>query len=454
MRARPFFTRSRPASSRGGRRGARRSVRAPIETGPRLRFTGPFGYAPAVTVPAARPVFVLNIHADYACRQTGLCCAAGWDIPVEADVARIIEAALANGSLHPANPPAGRGVPLLKEPPPPEGSAAVLAKDTSGACVFLDRSDSASCRIHRTVGHRALPAACRQFPRVALLDPRGVHVTLSHFCPTAASTLLRQDVAGLSIVGNSLPFTAREDYEGFDATTTIPPLVRPGVAFDLDSYARWEAGQIRTLGRDDLSADDALGAIAWAAESVRAWTPRHGVLRDWIERRVASTLDGAAAEAGWSRGATPIGRTGSHAVRTFGRVARLVRAGLTPPSIPADVDTVLARLVGPAWSDFSQAVRRYLAAKAFAAWSAYQGDGVRTSVAVLGVALDVLAVECARQAGAAGRQLDAPLLVEAFRHADLLLEHLVDRADLVRLAAPVEALDSRHFLEAVCPAAR
>ena len=57
---------------------------------------------------------------------------------------------------------------------------------------------------------------------------------------------------------------------------------------------------------------------------------------------------------------------------------------------------------------------------------------------MIAVALGVLRVEAIRQAAAAGRALDAPLLLEAIRQSDLLMVHLSSGADLVR------RLPSRH----------
>jgi hypothetical protein len=275
----------------------------------------------------------------------------------------------------------------------------------------------------------------------------GTHVTLSHFCPTAAALLLRSDVGAPEIVASAPRCSSRAGYEGFDATGTIPPLVRPGIAFDDLAYTRWEAWQIAVLGIVDLGAERALGVIALAAEALRSWTPAHGPLLDTIERASAdaSLLAGHLTPTG--RGRPPLrGWGASAAARTYERVAHLVGPGLSAPGVPPDVEERAERLVEPAWSGLSRPVGRYLAAKAFAAWSAYLGDGVRTNLAVLGVALDVLKVECARHAGQAGRPLDEPLFIEAVRQSDLLLEHVVDRAALVRLVGEVESADAQRFL--------
>jgi hypothetical protein len=272
-------------------------------------------------------------------------------------------------------------------------------------------------------------------------------VTLSHFCPTAAALLLRSDVGAPEIVADGLPCSSQAGYEGFDATGTIPPLVRPGVAFDDQAYTRWEAWQIAVLGTHGLGAEQALGIIARAAEAVRSWTPAHGPLIGTIERAAAeASLLARRGHAG-GRGRPPRSRWGaSAAARAYERVARLAGSGLTVRGVPPDMEAVAEQLVKPAWSGLSRAVGRFLAAKAFAAWSAYLGEGVRSNLAVLGVALDVLKVECARHAEQAGRPLDESLFIEAVRQSDLLLEHVVDRPALVRLIAEVESADSQRFL--------
>jgi hypothetical protein len=81
---------------------------------------------------------------------------------------------------------------------------------------------------------------------------------------------------------------------------------------------------------------------------------------------------------------------------------------------------------------FGRPICRYLAAKVFAAWCAYQGRGLRTIVRSLAAALAVLRMEAIRQTGTAARVLDEALWVEAVRAADLLLVHLASADVLAR----------------------
>ena len=81
-------------------------------------------------------------------------------------------------------------------------------------------------------------------------------------------------------------------------------------------------------------------------------------------------------------------------------------------------------LVGPNGRAWHAPLKRYLAGKAFASWTAYQGRGVLTIVRGLDAALALVRVEAARECRNAGRALDADLLREAFRDADFVLNHL------------------------------
>ena len=92
----------------------------------------------------------------------------------------------------------------------------------------------------------------------------------------------------------------------------------------------------------------------------------------------------------------------------------------------------MRRRRSPAWPTLGRPICRWLAAKAFASWLVLQGAGLRTAVLGLRVALGVLRAEAARGGAEAGRALDAELLKDAVRRADLLLVHLADPEALAR----------------------
>src|SRR5688500_11735331 len=159
-------------------------------------------------------VFALSIHADYRCRHSGACCSADWDVPVELPVYRSLRSAVAAGQLR-----VGSGAapldPVVVEPGLPDDAAAMLERTNRGDCVFFERP-SHLCVVHRDLGEPALPSTCRHFPRVAVQDLRGTFITLSHFCPTAASMLFRDDVP-IEIVSGPVAFPPG-DYDGLVVT--------------------------------------------------------------------------------------------------------------------------------------------------------------------------------------------------------------------------------------------
>jgi GNAT superfamily N-acetyltransferase len=90
------------------------------------------------------------------------------------------------------------------------------------------------------------------------------------------------------------------------------------------------------------------------------------------------------------------------------------------------------------WPGFRAPVNRYIAAKAFASWTAYQGRGVATIVRGIEAAVALVRVEAARRCRDAGKQLDADLLLEAFRSADFTLNHLAVGEDLAENWSRIE----------------
>lgn len=324
----------------------------------------------------------------------------------------------------------------------------MLVPDATGRCVFHDR-DAHRCRVHRDYGPAQLPAACFHFPRRALIDDRGVFVTLSHFCPTAAA-LLVQSPASLAIVDAPEAFPATTAYEGLDGREAWPPLVKPTLLFDLASYSHWERYVVATIDgtADHTTVWDALCDVSAAAEYLRAWTPDEGPLAARVlalDQRVWSADDRARA---WQLYAA------YRHLDAFDRLTRCIPAGLQAP--------VLSSETRRAWSEVrrhsplpARIARRYVAAKAFAAWSAYDAFGVRTLVAELAIAALVLDVETARwltRTGTDGHDgtthAPSPLTeadgIEIVRAADWLLVHLVDRPALLEWVRPIEHIAVAH----------
>jgi Fe-S-cluster containining protein len=301
--------------------------------------------------------FWLNFHLPYACRHSGMCCTSGWRIPVESRLVAPIDERIA-----------ANAIPLRVQPwltPAsnlPADVAGTLALRGNAHCVFFEAGKS-GCAIHDVK-----PASCAHFPFVCLFDQRGVHVTLSHFCPTSAS-LLFEHRGPIEIVEGPSPLPGIDMLEGLDASDALPP-VSPGAnrLMSFDELDAWQRAQITGATIDALQPDD---------------------------------LD------------------------AFDRARAAVPSPLSWPSAPDQLESIWSERVAPAWPHFEDVLTRYAAAKAFASWSLYLGDGIAAAASTARMAHAVLRVECARQC-LSGRGLDRELLSTAIRQSDLLLMHYAD----------------------------
>jgi Fe-S-cluster containining protein len=356
----------------------------------------------------------LSIHADYRCRHSGACCTADWDVPVELPVYRSLREAQQSGRLTVSANAAGLD-PFIVEPELPEGAAAMLERHVSGDCVFFDRG-SRLCIVHRDLGEPALPATCRHFPRLAVAGARGTFITLSHFCPTAASQLFRDDVP-LAIVESPAAFPPA-DYDGLAVTADdLPPLLRPDVLMDDPGYSAWERQMVAVCAAAP-SAEAAVATLARDASVLRTWTGGGEALEHAVARLPHDVVAAAA----------PASLDAS--LRAHAEAMACVPDDLRPEPDEAGLGEAYERFVREPWGGFSRVLRNYVAAKAFASWTAYQGRGVATIVRGLEAALALVRVEAARQCRDTTAPLDADRLKEAIRQADFILNHLAVGEDL------------------------
>ena len=307
----------------------------------------------------------LNFHIPYACQHSGACCASGWPIPVERD--RVIPIRNLSGREDDSW--------LLPVGEAPADVAGTLAVRANGECTFFriptSGSRPTSSALPAVAGcavHPVRPSSCSHFPYVCLVDPRGVHVTLSHYCPTAAA-LLFEDHGPIAIVEGPSPVAGFAIPEGLDARESLPPLESPNRLMTWEAFSDWERAEV---GKE----------------------PTHSSLAD------------------------------AAALFEYARVA--VPAPWAWASVPTDLERHWAALVAPAWASLAGVVQRYRAAKVFASWSAHDEDGVAAVLRVAAIADAVLRVETVRQCVTAGRVLDADLLKQAIRQSDLLIVHYAD----------------------------
>ena len=368
-------------------------------------------------------IFALSIHADYRCRHSGACCTADWDVPVELPIYRSLDERLRNGSLRVA-PAAEPLSPFIVEPDLPDDAAAMLERTSRGDCVFFERGTHL-CVVHRDAGEDTLPATCRHFPRLAVADSRGTFLTLSHYCPTAASMLFRDDVDLEVVEGPSaFPFA---DYDGLTVTADdLPPLLSPTMLMDPEAYSTWERHMVRRC-RGDVSPESVVDTLGSDVAQLRTWRPGSSSLVEAIQRLPESF------------NVVPPHGSLVESIRLRAEVVAAIPDDLRPAADENGLEETYVSLVLPIWRTFQRPINRYLAAKAFASWTAYQGRGLATIVRGLEAALALLRVEASRQCRDASRPLDRDLMLEAIRTADFALNHLAGGEELAEAWSAAES---------------
>ncbi len=450
----------------------------------RVRYT--YTMPSASQLPPGTRIFSLSTHAHYACAHSGACCTAGWPIPVERETYQRLRASIEAGHLNIerrtvgadplANAQHGVADRLFVRPDTASAETPALACISDDVCVFYER-DRRRCAIHRQLGPAFLPVACQQFPRVSMLDGRGLFVNVSHYCPTAAA-LLFEDV-DVAVVESPPAFGQDFNYDPLDARGALPPLLTPSVLMDLKAYDEWERAVVALFAHGELTAEQALSAAIAFTEEVRRWTPRDGgeTLRERIRdsvpdglgtcaaalqaresaglkttrrRRPSSLVRGSWLKRGTSdqrpatRNQEPGTRDEEPGARAeddkahYALVLDCVPAAFRPPVSLDGLDAAYADWVAPAWQSFRAPLKRYLAAKVFGTWLSYQGRGIRATMFSAVVALSLVRVHAALTCAAASRALDRALLTEAVRRSDELLLHLASREELARRLSGVE----------------
>jgi Fe-S-cluster containining protein len=388
------------------------------------------------------PIRSLSIHADYRCKHCGTCCSGALGVPIDEPFRKWLDEAIGSGGVELPESARRAVQPLLVPDDFFTDRMPTMPGGDDGACIFYEGESARLCTLHRQAGAESLPAACRHFPRVCLLDGRGVSITLSHYyCPTAAATLFRDDTP-LAIVDYPSAFPLDGDYEGLDARDELPPLLRPELLCDLEGYQVWESLIVETCAREDLAPGEVLRILAWSADEMRAWRPGSVSLPVHAREVAVATKEMQ------GRGVRGLGDL-PRAAALHEEITASIPKGLFTPE-PIENFYEMDRLwVRNAWDGYGKPVRRYLAARGFASWFAYQGRGLRTVVAGMGVALAAVRVETVRQCTRTKRPLDDELMLEAFRAADLLMLHLASRKELARRLSAVETLAPGQFVDSL-----
>jgi hypothetical protein len=347
-----------------------------------------------------------------------VCCTSDWDIPVELPLYRSLDAALETGRLNPSARSSEGDPFFITEPDLPDGAAAMVARTPTGHCVFYHRG-SGLCVIQRDVNEAHLPSACRHFPRIAVRDLRGTFISLTHYCPTAAAMLFGPD--GPIEIVESPPAFPSGDYEGLRVDKEAwPPLLHPNMLMDLDGYTAWERHMVARCNASTLSPEQVISTLRRDARVLRTFTPASGPLT----AAVASLPEDVVSESAHL--------TLDASLVLHAEVLSAVPEDVRPEPDEEGLPEAFELGVAPEWAVWHAPLRRYLAAKAFANWTAYQGRGVLTIVQGLEAALAFVRVEAARECRNAGRVLDADLLKQAFRATDFVLNHIAVSDELAR----------------------
>lgn len=160
------------------------------------------------------------------------------------------------------------------------------------------------------------------------------------------------DDRSIAIVDGAPAFPRHGEYVGLHARTSLPPRLRPDMLMDWESWWTWERLSVDAIAHAP-TAPDALARLHVAVEHVRTWSPTECPL---IER-VRAAFDRPVLASRSDRNAAVVRREVLAAIPAAHRPTSASETS-TPPS--------------------DSAARRYVAAHAFASWTAHLGQGLRT----------------------------------------------------------------------------
>ena len=128
----------------------------------------------------------LDIVADFACQQCGVCCNNDWLVTVDEAGYRRNRQLFAQAGQ--SNEFAEAFISLGSEAE--LGEYARIAKRPTGGCWFLTAENL--CRLQQVAGHQHLDSVCQWFPRYPMDTQRGIELSLSFSCPAAVKLALRE----------------------------------------------------------------------------------------------------------------------------------------------------------------------------------------------------------------------------------------------------------------------
>ncbi len=181
-------------------------------------------------------------------------------------------------------------------------------------------------------------------------------MTLSHYCPTAAE-LSASPLEPITIAVNAPGFPDTGEYVGLTADPTLPPLLHARLVMDWDSWWLFEELAVALIS----DAPSPLARLALVVEDVREWRVGPRPLMEHIGDAFDRARDHTPVPA--EPPSTVVAQRCADAIATVPEAWR-------PQALEA-----LSTSTSPPVEDV--VMRRYLAAHAFANWTAYQGEGLR-----------------------------------------------------------------------------
>ena len=353
---------------------------------------------------------LLAFHAPYRCKHRGVCCTEPWAIPVERVRHRRILSAVESGAVRLAHTSGA----LFEAAPGVETDADVAVGRRGRSCVFYEPRSGGSCAIHRDIGDDAMPVACQHFPRVIVLDPRGMSLSLSCVCPTAADLLYDAGPGWQRVVHAGAVVLPGMEWAGLDARDTLPPQVSDALLWDWDAMTAFEA--------------EALNALA-------SLTPERALaLIDSVAARLESAAAGELGSRVRSGFRDPGGPAAGLEVDLDALVTLAIASSMGAPAEPWTIGPGSAASAA-VWQSHRGQVSRYLAARLMASSVLYHAHSARVWSGWLQTAYAVLRRSVEAEM-ASGHETARQLFTAALARSDRLLVHGIDPA---RLAASLHA---------------
>lgn len=287
---------------------------------------------------------------------------------------------------------------------------------------------------------------------MCILQPSGVFITFTNFCPTAAELLFHEDTQ-ISIIKDDPTFSKNKVWAGHDARKHIPPLLRPNVPMSWETFNLWEKYTVEFLSRKDYSPEEALILLAATLDTARKWDRKTIPLFDFLSKifEVDSNADPTQMKSLVNQ--LPCGLSKAKVLyiillslinendKTYLPIIKDFKNIYASKGEPADTESFIAdynKYVKPFWKDFEFPIRRYLISKIFATYYFYQGNGLWSGLYSVITALAALRIHSTLLCTIKQKNLNKVILKKAFGYTDYILLHGFKRRRLIEYLDRIE----------------